>query len=210
MVTNDIRDSVMEIKNRQDYAIEKLMKALILIGITLSYVGSTRPGSGSEHHLSHFFEVVGLVKHEPHFVHGTDVAYATVLTAGMRERICAVDTPKFYMEEADKREREWKRIFGPISDEVKRLQKSANSYDNHMDEVYRERWQQMKAILNECPSEKECRHMIEEIGFDMHAFEEMYGTEKIQDAMFYGKDLKDRYSVLWIFYSLFVAVKNKT
>ena len=42
----------------------------------------------------------------------------------------------------------------------------------------------------------------------MEAFEEMYGAKKIQDAMFYGKDLKDRYSVLWVYYALFSGTKS--
>lgn len=45
--------------------------------------------------------------------------------------------------------------------------------------------------------------MLTDVGFDMDAFESMYGKEKIRDSMYYGKDLKDRYSVLWLYCSLF-------
>ncbi|MBQ7931600.1 MAG: sn-glycerol-1-phosphate dehydrogenase, partial [Clostridia bacterium] len=93
--TDDIRDLAAGIATREDYAIEQLTKALVLIGITLSLVETTRPGSGSEHHLSHFFEIVGLIRHEKHFPHGTDVAYNTILTAGMREQICRMSEPCF-------------------------------------------------------------------------------------------------------------------
>ena len=31
----------------------------------------------------------------------------------------------------------------------------------------------------------------------------MYGAEKINDAVWYAKDLKDRYTVLWLNYDLF-------
>ena len=37
---------------------------------------------------------------------------------------------------------------------------------------------------------------------DIAEFEKMYGTEKIQDAILYAKDLKDRYTVLWVAYDL--------
>jgi hypothetical protein len=46
--------------------------------------------------------------------------------------------------------------------------------------------------------------MLEDIGFGMEEYKNMYGTQKIYDAMMYGKDLKDRYSVLWIYYFMFV------
>ena len=115
-VTESVRHSVNQIINRENEAIENLMNALILIGITLSFLGTTRPGSGGEHHLSHFFEVVGLVRNEPHYPHGTDVAYATIFTAFMRECICAVDKPVFTNETIEERHKNWKRIYGPLYD----------------------------------------------------------------------------------------------
>ena len=33
----------------------------------------------------------------------------------------------------------------------------------------------------------------------MDDFEAMYGKEKITDGTLWGKDLKDRYSVLWLY-----------
>ena len=38
---------------------------------------------------------------------------------------------------------------------------------------------------------------------DMSKFYDLYGADKINDAVFYAKDLKDRYSVLWLYYDLF-------
>jgi hypothetical protein len=47
--------------------------------------------------------------------------------------------------------------------------------------------------------------MLLDIGFDMSAFEKMYGREKIQRGIWFGKDLKDRYSVLWLYGDLFLG-----
>ena len=47
--------------------------------------------------------------------------------------------------------------------------------------------------------------MLVQIGFDMDAFEQMYGKEKIQRGIWFGKDLKDRYSVLWLYGDLFLS-----
>ena len=41
---------------RDPEAIKTLMEALVGVGIAMAYVGNSRPASGSEHHLSHFFE----------------------------------------------------------------------------------------------------------------------------------------------------------
>ena len=37
-----------------------------------------------------------------------------------------------------------------------------------------------------------------------HIVEKLYGKEKIENALKFGKDLKDRYSVLWMYYDLMV------
>ena len=38
------------------------------------------------------------------------------------------------------------------------------------------------------------------IGLDYNEFVKLYGQKKIDDAVLYAKDLKDRYSVLWLAY----------
>lgn len=50
--------------------------------------------------------------------------------------------------------------------------------------------------------------MLSKVGIDMKDFYKMYGKEKIQDAILYAKDLKNRYTVLWLYYDLFG--ENKT
>ena len=39
-------------------------------------------------------------------------------------------------------------------------------------------------------------------------FEKMYGKEKIERGIWFGKDLKDRYSVLWLYGDLFLNEKE--
>jgi len=41
------------------------------------------------------------------------------------------------------------------------------------------------------------------IGLDYAAFESLYGEAKIADALLYAKDLKDRYTVLWLYFVYF-------
>ena len=37
---------------------------------------------------------------------------------------------------------------------------------------------------------------------DLKEFDDLYGAEKIEECKWLAKDLKDRYSVLWIYYLL--------
>lgn len=201
--TDEIRDCVTGIASREEKAIEKLMNALVLIGMTLTLVETTRPGSGSEHHLSHFYEIVGLIHGQPHLPHGTDVAYNTIITAGMREDICTLFSPDFCEESDEARARAWKRIFCGLTGEIEALQCEAGSYTCDLRPVYRKKWEKIKAILSKCPTAAECDKMMQAVGLDFSEYESLYGEEKIKNAMLYGKDLKNRYSVLWLYYALF-------
>jgi hypothetical protein len=59
--------------------------------------------------------------------------------------------------------------------------------------------------LNECPTAAEIGEMLTDCGFDLSLFEEMYGVEKIKNGVWFAKDLKDRYSVLWLYFNVFFS-----
>ena len=84
-----VRTLVDGVKTRDEEAIGTLMKALVIVGLAMAYVGNSRPASGSEHHFSHYFEITGILTDTPYLAHGIDVAYAAVLTAKLREQILA-------------------------------------------------------------------------------------------------------------------------
>jgi hypothetical protein len=62
------------------------------------------------------------------------------------------------------------------------------------------KWEQIKEVLAEAPDEKRMLEMVESVGLDYAEFVKLYGQEKIDTAVLYAKDLKDRYSVLWLNY----------
>jgi len=203
--TNKTRAIASALTKRDDEAIGYLMEVLVLIGICLSLLSTTRPGSGSEHHLSHYFEITGLIDNKPYFHHGTDVGYATIVTAKLREKICAVENPKFSSISKQAREACYKAIYKNIHREVCDLQDTAGRYDNPITDIYIKKWDEVTCILSKCPTAKEITKMLTDVGTDIDAFEKMYGREKIERGVFFAKDLKDRYSVLWLYYDLFIS-----
>lgn len=200
--TDEVRSLAKKLTERDGEAVGRLMEILVLVGACLTLNNSTRPGSGSEHHLSHYFEITGLVNGEPYFLHGTDVGYATVVTARLREALVGCKSPVFRAVSDIHREEAYRKIYGRVADEVIALQKSAGRYENVPYDFYTANWEKILEILKECPTSEEITEMLLSVGFDMTLFEKMYGREKIENGILYGKDLKDRYSVLWIYYFL--------
>ena len=79
------------IVDRTDTGIEILMKSLIESGKVMMQVGHSRPASGAEHHLSHYWEMDFLRKGKPQVLHGEKVGVATVLIAGLYRNLSHVD-----------------------------------------------------------------------------------------------------------------------
>jgi len=200
---NKTKDLGEKLQNRDEEAIRILMEALVGVGIAMAYVGNSRPASGSEHHLSHFFEIVGILKNEPYFMHGTDVAYSAVYTQMLREELLKIDIPK----ESKKLSREeWieeiRRVYLGVADGVIELQDRIKMYDKQNVDICQNKWSDIKEVLKDAPSSEKMINYLESVGLDIFEFEKMYGSDKIKDAILYAKDLKDRYSVLWLYYLL--------
>ncbi|MBQ4528935.1 MAG: sn-glycerol-1-phosphate dehydrogenase [Clostridia bacterium] len=202
MINNSLKNA-KGLLNRDEESIRALSEALVIVGIMMSFAGSSRPASGSEHHLSHFFEIVGIIDSKPYFAHGIDVAYSTVVTAKIRENLLKSDVPDsiFRLERKDY-ENKIKEIYKSAADECIKLQDKVNNYQNNRLEVYKAKKDEIKNVLSECPTADEISDILSKVGLDMAEFEKMYGKEKINTAVSYAKDLKDRYTVLWLNYDL--------
>ena len=200
------RDLGAKLLARDPDAIQMLMEAIIGVGVAMAFVGNSRPASGSEHHLSHYFEIVGILRGEDYFMHGTDVVYSSVYTQRIREQLLAMDAPKPNTPMTrEKWEENIRAIYGTSADGVIALQDKMGWYNEDRLPVYAEKWNEIKAVLAEAPSAQEMLGYIRSIGLDIAEFDALYGQEKIDGALKFAKDLKDRYSVLWMYYDLLVS-----
>ena len=195
------KDLGEKLQQRDADAIQTLMEALVGVGIAMAYVGNSRPASGSEHHMSHFFEVTGILNGEEYFMHGIDVVYSAVYTQKLREALIAMDkpTPRAQLTKAEW-EQKIRAIYTEAAEGVIALQNKLGWYERDLQPVYDTKWEEIKTVLKEVPSSEELIGYLKSVGLDIADFENLYGTEKIKDSILYAKDLKDRFSVLWVNY----------
>ncbi len=193
--------------SRDEKSVQVLMEALVLVGIAMSFAGSSRPASGSEHHLSHFFEIVGIVRDEPYFLHGIDVAYSSVVTAQLRQKLLAMPFPLKRHIPTDYAA-QMERIYGPVAAGCMELQKKIGFYEKPLLDAYITRESEIRQVLLEMPTPEALEKMLNMVGLSMESFYKLYSHEKIADAVTYGKDLKDRYTVLWLYNDLFGEEKE--
>ncbi len=202
--TKDLGEKLLK---RDAEAMTTLMEALVGVGIAMAYVGNSRPASGSEHHLSHFFEITGILEDKPYFMHGTDVVYSAVYTQRLREELLKLKTPTEHeTEDTGAAKETWetniRRVYGVAADGVIELQEKMGWYKMDRLPIYRAKWEEIKEVLQEAPSSETLTAYVNSVGLDIDEYEKLYGAEKIQDALLYAKDLKDRYSVLWMWYEI--------
>ena len=197
-----VKDLAMGVKERNEEAVAALMEALVTVGIAMSFVGNSRPASGSEHHLSHFFEITGILDGKDYFAHGIDVVYSAVATAKLREKMLN-GKPKRREFDREVWENNLHRIYSTSADGIIALQDKLGWYEKDDSDVIYSKWDEIRKIMSDMPSSEEFIGMTEAVGLDFSEFEILYGKEKIADALLYAKDLKDRYTLLWLNYFYF-------
>ena len=156
------------------------------------------------HHLSHYFEITGIIDNTDYFPHGIDVAYSTVITAEIREKIVNYKFPNkvFRLEKNDYRNK-MHEIYKSVADGCIKLQDKIRNYQLDRSYIYLQKEQEIKEILADAPSAQEIKNMLLAVGLDIKEFYDLYDAQKIKNAILYAKDLKDRYTVLWLNYDFF-------
>ena len=191
------RDNIDLAMARDEQAVGALMRSLVTVGVCMAYVGNSRPASGSEHHLSHFFEIVGVLRREKYLPHGVDVAYSTILTCRLREMLRQT-SPEAFSARFDRAawEAGVREEYGSLADSVIALQEKSALFGRDRLPVIREKWAEIQGILAEAPSAREIEALLARAGYRREEFLSVYGEEKIRRAIVFAKELKDRYTLL--------------
>lgn len=77
---NNLKRSLKGLKERDIKAHEELMYGLLLSGLAMQMTGHSRPASGAEHHIAHFWEMA-VVNKELDAYHGEKVGVALLLVS---------------------------------------------------------------------------------------------------------------------------------
>lgn len=197
------QDLGAKLQNREPEAIQILMEALAGAGVAMAMIGNSRPASGSEHHMSHYFEITGIVHNAPYLMHGTDVVCSAVYTQQLREELLKLpEAPAERKFNREKWEANIRRIYGAAADGVIALQNKLGWYQQNRYDTYATKWNEIRRVLENAPTAERMKEYIKSVGLSLDEYTQLYGEEKIRDGIAYAKDLKDRYSVLWMYYEL--------
>lgn len=196
-----------DVRTRTKDAVKKLTEGLVLSGIAMLMAGNSRPASGAEHHLSHYWEMKSLREGRSEPLHGVKVGVATVLSAELYADILRrdprrLDLPGLKRRHPTRREREARirRFYGPMADEA--LAETAGKYltweerERRLCEVS-VRWDAIReALTRVVPDSQRVRNALVEAGAPATAQAIGFDEGWVREALLNAKDLRMRFTIL--------------
>jgi glycerol-1-phosphate dehydrogenase [NAD(P)+] len=80
-------EAAEEIGGRSDHGIRILTDGIMRSGLSMTMIGTSTPSSGSEHLISHYWDLMALIKEKEKSLHGIQVGVATIIILKLYEYV---------------------------------------------------------------------------------------------------------------------------
>lgn len=204
--------SIEGLKAREDEAVGNLMEGLVMSGIAMSFVGNSRPASGSEHHISHFWEMMFLQEGRKAVLHGVKVGIGTLISGRMGEKLAetALDFDSVLSNvdrfDTQRWEADMEKIFRSAAPEIIKLNKKP------ADEVINERrlriksirdnWDAVIRVLREVPTMSGIEDMLKQAGAAIWPGDIGINRETALNGVVYAREVRPRYTLLQLLWDI--------
>lgn len=200
------------LKDRKDNAIQNLMEGLVITGIAMSFTGNSRPASGSEHHLSHFIEMMYLFDGKEAPLHGEKVGVNTLVMNSLREKISNMHPDLEKIKKIaqafnkDKWTKDVKTLFRQAAPGVIRLneKEKINDPDERLARVEKVigQWEKIVGILRDVPPLIEIEAVLRKAEAPVTLKELGIDRQTVINGLIYAKEVRARYTVLQLAWDL--------
>ena len=168
----------------------QIMEALVLTGLAMKLAGCSRPASGTEHIVSHYWECQKLLRGIWPDYHGRKVGVATVLIAKMYHKLAAIEEIDAVREVVD-----WDKVYsmyGPIAGDVRALNEP--TITDRVDPAHLTKsWSQIRAIIREeLPTPEEIIALMNTAGAAVTPEEINVSPQLLADGMEYHPFMRYR------------------
>jgi glycerol-1-phosphate dehydrogenase [NAD(P)+] len=204
--------NIVEANNREPQAISSIMEGLVLSGIAMSFAGNSRPASGSEHHLSHYWEMMFLFQGKQPILHGTKVGIGTVAVLKAYELLLQHNVD---FKQARRNalafspliwEAQMKAAYLEASEAVISLENEIgkNKHENVIARINLEEtnWDYIKNIISGLPSADTIRKLLLSVAAPADPMAVGIDKKTFLDSFMVAKELRNRYGLLQILFDL--------
>jgi len=178
---------------RDPAVIQSITEGLILSGIAMALYGDSRPASGTEHHLAHFWEMRLLQQGKTPALHGIKVGLGTVIGLTMWREL-ASDEPNDVASITDSKnnyEKDIHRLYGQSAENILQTQNPnlpAGHIINHLPQI--------KDIAKSLPSPEDIATMLSLSGERVCPSEIELDADTLRESIVYARDRKKTYTIL--------------
>ncbi len=211
-IMRDAIDKTMQaaehLTERKAEDVKTLTEGLVLSGMAMDFTGNSRPASGAEHHISHFFEMQFLFDGIPAVLHGTKVGIGTVMMLRLYNELAKMERPDFaaLLAGIDRRPSfdEWaeemNRVYRQGAPMIIALEKKAGKNDpeklrKRLSKI-EERWDLIQKLAASAPDASLIEDRLKALGAPVRPDQVGVSRQYVEDGILYAKELRDRYTIL--------------
>ena len=199
-------------KERDPETLGKIMEGLVLAGVAMSLYGNSRPASGCEHHMSHYWEMMFEQAGKRPVPHGTQVGVGTVLILKLVEQLLQTDVDFNAARAAAKSydpakwEKQIHAAYGPAADGVIAMEAKAQKNEPiaHLRRIdaMEAHWDEIKALLVALPSAEQIESILRSLGSPSLPYEIGVDRGMLKNTFLYCKEVRTRYTILQMVWDL--------
>ncbi len=204
-----VADRVEAIGRGEPAAVAALMQALLNSGSAMARWVNSRPASGSEHHLSHFWEMLLLQEGRPAILHGAKVGVGTVLMARAYARLRSISRDNALARLARTAGRDAEEIrtliyagYGPLAEQVLAdwvpVFPILGELWSQLQERLAEHWDEVQAVAADVPPPEVIVAQLQAAGAPTEPAQLGLTVLETDDALRYAHFMRDRFTVRWV------------
>ena len=201
-----------KVKARDPETMGKIMEGLVLAGVAMSLYGNSRPASGCEHHMSHYWEMIFEQTGKRPVPHGTQVGVGTVLILKLVEALRKTPVD-FDAARASARaydpfswENKIREAYGPAAQGVIDMESAAGKNETagrlaRIDRI-EAHWEEILTLLEGLPSSDQIAHIL--CSLDSPCLPDQIGVDRtlLKKTYLYCKEVRARYTILQMIWDL--------
>lgn len=201
-----------KVRERDPETLGNIMEGLVLTGVAMSLYGNSRPASGCEHHISHYWEMIFEQVGKHPVPHGTQVGVGTVLILKLVEKLRKTevdfDDARAVARSYDQAAWEYAihAAYGPAAEGVIAMEASArkNAPAARLDRIdaMENHWSQILALLAGLPSSEKIMEILRSLDSPCLPSEIGVDDALLKRTFLYCKEVRARYTILQMVWDL--------
>jgi glycerol-1-phosphate dehydrogenase [NAD(P)+] len=203
---NTCVENIQGVRRGTPQGITRLLDGLVESGICMQLNGNSRPASGAEHHLAHYWEMTLLGQGRPAILHGAKVGIGTVLIARRYEQLNAItqtevdqrlqqaEMPGWDQDEAEIRGG-YGAIAERITDEQRRYRDVALADFSTLKSRISQHWDEIRQIAGSVPPAQRIVELLEQVGAPRTVEEVGLHVEDETEALRYAHYMRSQFTI---------------